>query len=187
MAMTLPYGPRGQALAAGMAVAVLAVAWAGVLGPAIGWYQDRAEALQRQAALLQRMTLVTGQLPALRHQAAAHAGGGATGSLLQGGTDALAAAALQQRIDALAKAAGIGIGSEEILPAQADGDLRAISVRVTITAGFRPLTAFLLALAQSHTPMIVDDMQLREPAPSLQSPILPVDASLSIIAYRAAR
>ena len=197
MALGLPTGARGQALA--LAVTILAVAsvWLGVVAPVWGWYDDRSELLRRQSAMARRMASLVDSLPVLQREAA-RANGSATPDagdpeshaaipLLAGATDPLAAAVLQERIEEFAAEAGVHVGSEEIPPGRADGDLRAISVRLTMTAPYRSLVALLLALAQSETPMVVDDLLLRGPPDSPGSEDLPVETSLTVTAYRAAQ
>ncbi len=126
-------------------------------------------------------------LPAMRRQAASAADTGRQpGTLLAGATDALAAAKLQQTLDELAAAAGVRIGSQEILPVQADGEFRAIAVRVTLNAPWRAVVALLQAMAKADVPMMADEMQLRGPPTNTHDPNLPVDASFTVTAYRAA-
>jgi len=177
-----------------MTVLAAAAIWLGVIAPVWGWYDDRAEQLRRQTALARRMAALVEALPALR-QEVARLNGGATGAdgngptektavLLTGATDPLAAATLQQRIEELATRAGAHVGSEEILPGQAEGDLRAISVRVTLNAPYRSLVAFLLALAQSDTPMVVDELLMRGPTVKTGDDEQPVDTNLTVTSYR---
>ena len=91
-------------------------------------------------------------LPELREQAAkAVSSGRQTDAMLPGASDSLAAAALQQKLDELATAAGVQISSQEILPAQAAGEFRAIAVRVTTTAPWRSLVALLGASPGAST------------------------------------
>jgi general secretion pathway protein M len=197
MALALPTGARGQALALGMTLLAAAAVWAGVVAPIWGWYDDRAESLRRQHAMARRMAALVETLPALRRAAArvngaeSPAGGGPDAdppvALLAGASDPLAAALLQQRIEELAAKAGVHVGSEEILPGQAEGDLRAISVRLTMTAPYRSLVALLLALAGSETPMVVDDLLMRGPPGGPGDDDLPVDTSLTVTAYRSAK
>ena len=104
-----------------------------------------------------------------------------------GASDPLAAAFLQQRIEELATKAGVRVGSEEILPGQAERDLRAISVRLTMTGPFRSVVALLLALAQNETPMVVDELLMRGPPGKTDAEDLPVDANLTVTAYRSAK
>jgi hypothetical protein len=187
VALALPHGPRGQALALAMAMVALALAWFGIAGPVLDWQADRAETLRRQQALAHRMAMLVETLPSLR-EAASHAtdSGRRPGALLAGTTDALAAARLQQTLDELAAASGVRIGSEEILPVQAEGEFRAIAVRVTLTAPWRSVVALLQAMAKAEVPMMADEMQLRAPPGNTHDPNLPVAASFTVTAYRAA-
>jgi general secretion pathway protein M len=193
VALAMPTGGRGQLLALGMALLAAVAIWLGAITPLLGWYGDRAEVLRRQRAIAHRMASLVETLPALRRQAAAADGaaprsGGAnadaSAALLTGANDPVAAASLQQRIEELATQAGVRVGSEEILPGQAEGDLRAIAVRLTLTAPFRSLVALLLALSRSETPMVVDELLLRGPPGKPGDDDLPVDVSMTVTAYR---
>ncbi len=180
-------------LALGMALLAVVVVWLGVIAPVWGWYDDRAELLRRQRAIAHRMASLVETLPALRRQVATvdnAARGGANNDaavLLTGASDPVAAASLQQRIEELATRAGVRVGSEEILPAQAEGDLRAIAVRLTLTAPFPSLVGLLLALSRSETPMVVDELLLRGPPGKPGDDDLPVDVSMTVTSYRAAK
>jgi hypothetical protein len=187
MAIALPSGPKGRSLALGLTILVALVAWLGVLAPMLDWYADRAETLHRHHAVLRRMTALVETLPVLRATAAEAAENGRQpGVLLAGTTDPLAAAALQRKLDELAGASGVRIGSEEILPPQAAGDFRAIAVRVTLTAPWRAFVALLEAMARADVPMMADELQLRGPPANAKVPELPVDARFTVTAYRAA-
>ena len=183
-------------LALGIALLAAVVVWLGAIAPLWGWYADRAEQLRRQRAIAHRMASLVESLPALRRQAAAvdsaaASPGGANNDsaavLLTGANDPVAAASLQQRIEELATRAGVRVGSEEILPGQAEGDLRAIAVRLTLTAPYRSLVALLLALSRSETPMVVDELLLRGPPGKPGDDDLPIDASMTVTSYRAAK
>jgi general secretion pathway protein M len=187
MALALPHGPRGQLLALGITAVALAVVWLGVIAPVLDWQADRTETLRRQRAMAHRMAALVETLPALRAAAAdATDRGRQPGKLLDGATDALAAAKLQQSLDELAAASGVRIGSEEILPVQAAGDFRAIAVRLTLTAPWPSVVALLEAMAKADVPMMADEMQLRGPPGTSREPGLPVSASFTVTAYRSA-
>jgi general secretion pathway protein M len=170
-----------------MTLLVVVFAWLSMVAPLLDWYADRDETLRRQRAIADRMAGMVETLPALRSAAAEAAHSGQQpGVLLTGGTDPLAAAALQQKLDELATAAGVRIGSEEILPAQPAGDFRAIAVRVTLAAPWRAIVALLEAMAKADVPMMADEMQLRGPPRNSKDTDLPVDASFTVTAYRSA-
>ncbi len=188
MASSLPDGPRGRALALGMTVIAVIVIWLGAVASLWDWYDDRAETLRRQNALAARMAGLIETLPALRKIAAASAGESIPASaVLPGATDALAAAALQQQIDAMAAAAGLRIGSAEILPSQPVGAFRSVAVRITVNAPWRAIVGLLVALAESEVPLVTDDLQLRAPPGNTRDPALPVDVGLTVTGYRLAK
>jgi hypothetical protein len=183
-------------LALAMTLVAAVTVWLGAVAPIWGWYDDRAELLRRQRANAHRMASLVESLPALRRQAAAvdgtasQAGGTSndtSAELLTGANDSVAAASLQQRIEELATRAGVQIGSEEILPGQAEGDLRAVAVRLTITAPYRSLVGLLLALSRSEIPMVVDELLLRGTPGKPGENDLPVDVSMTVTSYRSAK
>lgn len=188
MATSLPEGPRGRALALGMTVIAAIILWLGALAPIWDWYDDRADTLRRQIALGWRMAALIDTLPALR-KAVEESRGEATPSsaVLAGATDALAAAALQQKLDAMAIAAGLRIGSAEILPAQPAGEFRSIAVRITVTAPWRAMVALLRAMAESDVPLVTDDLQVRAQPGNNRDPDLLVDVGFTVTGYRFAK
>lgn len=203
MALVLPRGGRGQALALGVAVLGAAFVWAAAIDPALRWYHIRAEQLDRRNAVARRMAVLVESLPALRKEAEDAARGGAEArgadgngpegagpapaALLPGTSDALAAASLQQRIDEIAEQAGVRVTSQEILPPQPAGDLRAIPVRLTISAPYAPLAGLLLGFARSDTPMIASDIALRAQGARNRDGDPAVDVTLTVTAYRPAK
>lgn len=192
MALALPTGMQGRALALGLTVLAAAAAWTGIASPVGEWHQDRAELLRRQQALARRMAALVETLPALRRQAEDAAPGNAVDgqagpALLSGDTYALAAASLQQQIEELAAREGVRIGSQEIMPGQQEGDLGTVTVRLMTTAPFRSFVALLLALTRSDTLMIADDVQMRVLAGAARALDGPIEASLTVTSYRVAK
>jgi general secretion pathway protein M len=182
-------------LALAMTALVAISVWFGAVTPVWTCYDDRAELLRRQTALARRMAMLVETLPALRQGVEpesdganmATAGSAFSNALLTGGTDPLAAAILQQHIEALATGAGVHVGSEEILPGQAEGALHSISVRLTMIAPFRSRVAFLLAMARSETPMVADELLMRGPGGRTVEDDSPVDTTLTVTSYRSAK
>jgi type II secretory pathway component PulM len=183
----LPDGPRGQAMALGIAALGAALLWPGLAAPAFDWYADRAETLQREQATAARMAAQVRTLPELRGRAAELAGQAHRDALLEGATDGVAAAALQEMLEHMAAASGTRIASAEPLPAErAAGDLRAISVRITVNAPFKAVVGLLAAIADADTPMLVDNLQLRaSPMPLGAEAERQMEASFSVTAWRA--
>jgi type II secretory pathway component PulM len=186
-ALSLPTGRRGQLLALGLTGLMAAVLWFVIASPLLQAYADRTEALHRQEQMARRMEDLVRTLPALREQATTAAKAGReSAALLPGTSDALAAATLQQKLDELAKASSVQIGSEEIIPAQASGGFRAIGVRIALHAPYRMLIALMQALAQADIPMVVSDLSIRAPSADTHDPDASVDAGLTVSALRTA-
>ncbi|TDH56149.1 hypothetical protein E2C06_36450 [Dankookia rubra] len=186
-ALDLPTGRRGQLLALGLTLAVLGGAWAGVAAPLLDWYALRAEQLQARRAVARRMAELAETLPALRDQARRVAAPGrpAEGAVLDGSSDALAAAALQGRLQEMAARAGAPLSSAEALPGEAAGAWRRIGVRVAVNAPWPSVVRLLQAIGTATPRMLVDDLQLRAPPLLLRTGPRPVDASFTVLGFRA--
>ena len=116
----LPTGRPGQALALGITVLLLLLVWFAAVSPLVGWYAGRAESLAESRALEGRMAALVASLPALRQ--AVRASGAAQDAtpaalLIDAPSDAMAGADLQQRVQDMARRAGISLASVETLPA----------------------------------------------------------------------
>ncbi len=184
VAAGLPEGARGRALALALTVVALASIWAAVVDPLVRSYQDRAETLAQRSTLARRMEAVAAALPTYRRQAQAVQGAGASApALLPEATDALAAAALQERVQALAQQAGATIASAEALPAEPAGPYQRIGLRVSLSTTYPKLMEVLRRIADASPPMLVDNLRLQR-SPALGSRD-GMEASLTIIAFRA--
>ena len=188
METALPEGLRGRMLAAALTLTVLAALWFGVALPLTGWYQDQTEALAQRRALLRHMQLVVETLPQLEHMPAEARPGPA--ALLPGATDALAAAAMQSSVQAMAASAGVDLASMETLPAEARGPYRRIGLRISLTAPWPVLIGLLREAGGGQPRMLIDDLQLRSAPMQQQQPehagATPVYASFTLLAFRAA-
>jgi hypothetical protein len=184
MQLVLPDGRQGRILAAGLTIMLLAVLWFGMAAPLIGWYHARGEALEQRRALLGRMQELAESLPALEHQQGS-ARPEAT-ALLPGASDALAAAAMQSAVQAMASASGLELASMETLPAEARGTYRRIGLRVSVAAPWPVLIQLLRAARQGQPHMLIDDVQLHF-VPSLRTkgPQL-MNATFTLLAFRPA-
>lgn len=187
MTPALPTGRAGQWLALGLAALVLALVWAVVALPLIQWHAARAEALTERQALAARMAGLAAELPLLNRTATqAAAAGPPAGAMLDQPSDAVAGAALQQRVQDIATKAGATLSSTEALPAEATGGYRRIRLRVALTAHWPVLVGMLQGLAEQTAPqMLVDDVQLRSAPVLLDRTDPPLDASFTVLALRA--
>ena len=182
----LPTGRPGQLLAVLLVCLALALAWTAVASPLLDWHAERAEALDRRATLARRMAQIAATLPQLQAEAnaAAHSGP-APVALLAGSSDAVAGAALQQKLQEMAAGSGLTLSSAETLPPQQSGAYRLIAVRVAVNAPWPGLVKLLQSIDEANPQMLVDDLQLHGQAGYIRQPDAPLDASFTAMAFRA--
>src|SRR6266700_6711176 len=144
MSNYLPTGPVGRLLALGLVLFVLATAWIGGAGPLIAWHAERADRLDQRRILAGRMASIAAEVTELQQKVGAatdHAQ--AASALLQGGTDAVAGAALQTAVEQMARSAGVSITSVETLPGESAGAYRKIGLRMVVNAPWPSLIKML--------------------------------------------
>ncbi|HUN38857.1 MAG TPA: type II secretion system protein GspM [Acetobacteraceae bacterium] len=183
--MTLPEGLRGRLLAAALTLSVVCAAWFAVAAPLIALYHEGSEELAQRRVLLQHMQEAAATLPELERDRVTGVRP-ATMTVLPGGTDAMAAAAMQSNVQAMAVAAGISLASMETLPAEAQGAYRRIGLRVAATAPWPVLIEFLRAASRGRPRMLIDDLVLHaQPEPN-HAAAVPIIASFTLLAFRSA-
>ncbi len=157
-----------------LAVAILATAiallYVLVVAPLGELYADRQTRLENRAMLAARIVVATTELPTLRTRLAElRATPSASNLTLDGATDALAAANLQSRLEALAVSADVPLSSVEALPAEDRGSFRRIGLRITVSGGYENVVRLLGAIENSSPPLVVDNLRIRnEPRPGAQ-------------------
>ena len=180
----LPEGRRGHVLALAISIAVLALLWFGFVDTVLDWQADQAERVASREQFLARAQVLVARLPEMQAEAARRATGVAdTGLLLQGQTDSVAAAELQQTVQRLVLDAGGRLASVEILPTEQMGGYRRIALRVSLQATYAAEIAILRSIAASRPGMLVDDLKLQ--APAIRNPSMPMDATFTVLSYRA--
>jgi general secretion pathway protein M len=186
MDLSLPTGRRGRLLALSITVAVPFMLWLLVAAPLADWYANRAETLAQRQRIAARMSGLVATLPELRRHAAAGAPQPQVAATLDGATDAIAAATLQQLVQDMAQRVGASLSSAETLPSAQVGQVRRIALRVTTRAPW-PVLVQLLASVERATPrMLVDDLAIQGERVAAQGSVQPLDATLTVIAFRAA-
>lgn len=183
----LPAGRAGQVLALGIALAVPLVLWQAVAAPLLAWHAQRAEALEERRTLARHMEELVGTIPALERRARHGENSEEADLLLAGDSDAVAAAALQEKVQAIAAANGAAMTSAEMLPAQQVGGFRRIGLRVAVDARTWPGLVHLLQGLEQGTPkMLVSQLEIHSIPRRESSGDTPTTARVTILAYRAA-
>jgi Tfp pilus assembly protein PilO len=182
---SLPTGARGRLLAVLVTLALLAVLWLGVISPLLDSYAAGAEQLAQRQALAGRMQDLADALPSLREQLQkTRPKDMPATALLQGASDAVAAATLQSLLEAMCGPAGVKVTSSEALPAEQAGSYRRIGLRVSLDANWAQLIHLLRAVRTASPRMFVDDLQLHAQPTADKVRELPLDIALTVLAFR---
>lgn len=185
MLRALPTGRMGQLLALTLTVLILAVLWLGVALPLIEWYGDRAETLAQRSALAQRMETLVATRAGLQDQArAVAAGGSGETALLEGDSDSVASASLQELLQAMFMQAGIQLNSVETLPGEEAGAYRRIRLRVSFNASWPVLMSLLKDIQIARPALLMDEMQVQPALHRISTAPGTFDISCSIFAFR---
>ena len=159
----------GSLLARVLALALLAAAAAGayllVVVPVLEAYRANAEAIEQAEITLQRQRALAAQRPLLvariaeqKEQAEAMSG------YLQGPSDALAAAQLQDLLRAAVEAAGGELRSTRILPAEAVEEspgIRRAALQVQMVVTIAGLAEVLYGIEAGQPYLLVDELLVR--------------------------
>jgi general secretion pathway protein M len=159
----------GSLLARTLALTLLAAALAGgyllIVAPVLHAYRDNAAAIEQAETLLQRQRALAAQRPLLlarieeeQEQAEALAG------YVQGPSDALAAAQLQDRLKAVIGAAGGELLSTRILPAEAvetSPGTRRTALQVQMVVTIAGLAEILYGLESGQPYVLIDELSVR--------------------------
>lgn len=187
MAPTLTTGLPGRALALALAGLALLLAWLGLVAPLLDWHAQREDALEHKQQMAQRMEALAASLPEWRRlQADAAARGPARPALLEGTSDAVAAASLQGLVQEMASRAGLGVNSMEILSAEPRGPYRRIAVRVVAEGQWPVLLEIWRTIGAASPRMLVDDLHLRGPDARSRTDTPLIAASFTVLAFRPA-
>ena len=157
----------GSLLSRALALVLLAAAVSGgyllVVVPVLAAYRDTADAIEQAESLLQRQRALAAQRPLLiarieeeKEQADAMAG------YLQGPSDALAAAQLQDRLKAVVEAAGGELRSTRILPAEAveaSPGTRRTALQVQMVVTIDGLAEILYGLEAGQPYVLIDELR----------------------------
>ncbi len=186
-AAALPQGRRGRALALGITLTGMALLWSAVGQPLLDAHASASQALARRQVLASRMAGLAGSLPQLRAAVASLRSQAApVVAVVEGGTDAIAAATLQGSMETMAAHVGARLTSAEALPAEPAGGYRRLALRVTVDATWPVLVGLLQAVEQATPRMFIDDLQLHATPAARTTRELPLDIAFTLLAFRAA-
>jgi Tfp pilus assembly protein PilO len=163
--IALPQGAKGKALALTLCAVIAAAFYGGAARPLLAVYDARQGRLDEATATIARLERAAAQMPSLnRTLDALGTRSDLQAQTLPGSSDAVAAANLQAILAALATASGSGIASAEILPVQAQDDLRRVPLRISLTGDIVMLTKFLRGIDEARPPLFVDRLDLHSNA-----------------------
>lgn len=183
----LPTGPRGRAVALGLLLLVLLILWSAIVSPLLGFYGDRADELSTEQLKVAHMAVLADQLPDLKKRAAAAGNTGpATSFVVEGPSDAVAAATLQGKVQSMATDVGTTLTSVENLPHEAAGAAyHRIGLKISLNASWPVLIALLKAVDQASPPMLIDDVQIHGSPLPMVNTNRGLEANFTIFALRA--
>jgi general secretion pathway protein M len=184
---SLPTGPRGQAIAVALLVLVLLLLWTALVSPLLGFYSDRADELATQQLKAAHMAVLAEQVPDLKKRAESSGHTGPAPSLVvEGPSDAVAAATLQGKVQSMATEVGTTLTSVENLPHEPVGTAyHRIGLKISLNASWPVLIALLKAVDQATPPMLLDDVQIHGSPLPMVNVNRGLEANFTIWALRA--
>lgn len=185
-AASLPTGSTGRALAIGLVLLALALAWTGIATPLLDLHARRADELAQMQRRVQRMELLAASLPRWQAAQRNRTDEPVRTVLLDGASDSVAAAGLQGLITDLATQAGTVVTSMEAINPEPRGPYRRIGIRVTAD-GQWPALLDMLHRMESGTPtLVVDELNIRGPDVTTRADSPPLASSFLVVGYRPA-
>ena len=155
--------PRAsRTLALGILVALLLLAFFGVVSPLLGAYRQASSAAEQYRSALEHTRHAGSDLAALRaelerlkaHQASAV-------GFMRSANPSLAAAELQDRIKSSVEAARGELRSTQILPVRDEGTFRRISIRGQIAVNTAALQRVFYELESATPFLFLDNVEIR--------------------------
>ncbi len=136
--------------------------WSLLIEPVTTKYRLSAESMVQSETLIVRYRRIAKvRAPLEKQLATLRRRGPSTGGYLQGASDTLAAAKLQNRVKGIVATAGGETKSSQILPPRDDGHHRAINIRVQLSADIESLQAIFHALEAENTLLFLDNVDVR--------------------------
>ena len=161
MASMRPFFSRSLALI--LLALVVGLVYGGMVEPLRRETRDWREQADQSEALLDQYQRLHQSLPGLQARfEALQKSSERKGATLSGGSDALAAAGLQEQIKRRIEGAGGQLKSTQILPVIEEGVYRRISLRVQVQGELEALQAVLYSVEDGRPYLFVDNLDLRK-------------------------
>jgi general secretion pathway protein M len=182
----LPTGRTGQLLALAILCLVLGGVYLLLISPVIDLYSEREATLADRRMLAPRLSAAAAELPELRARLAELQAAATTRDIvIDGASDAIAAANLQSRIEELASSAGVTIGSTEGLAAENRGGYRRIGLRLAISGDYDGIIKLLAAIETTAPPLVLSNVQFHGVLrPTAQAQSSRLDAGFEVYGFR---
>lgn len=152
--------------AVGLLALVLLAAWSFVVVPLHATYQNTAASIEQSRNLLERYRLLAAQQEDLQRMVdESRQRAGASAAYLEGETEALAGAALQQQVRSLVEAVGGELRSTQTLPLEPAADeapAGRIGLRLQLAIDLEGLQALLYTLETAEPFLFLEDVTIRE-------------------------
>ncbi|MCZ6482698.1 MAG: type II secretion system protein GspM, partial [Alphaproteobacteria bacterium] len=151
-----------RSLAVVLLLAAIGGIWSLIVEPVMTKYRLSAESMVQSEALIGRyLRIAKVRAPLEKQLATLKRRGPSTGGYLEGASDTLAAAKLQNRVKGVVDASGGEIKSSQILPPRVDAHHRANNIRVQLSADIASLQAIFHALESENTFLFLDNVDVR--------------------------
>ncbi len=152
----------GRSLAVVLLLAAIGGIWSLIVEPVMTKYRLSAESMVQSEALIERYLRIAKERAPLEKQLKSLKRlGPSTGGYLDGASDTLAAAKLQNRVKGIVATSGGEIKSSQILPPRDDGNHRAINIRVQLSADIASLQTIFYLLESENTFLFLDNIDVR--------------------------
>jgi general secretion pathway protein M len=152
----------GRALAIVLLLAAIGGIWSLMVEPMMTKYRLNAVTIHQSKALIERYRRIAMvRRPLEKQLATLKRRGPSTGGYLEGASDTLAAAKLQNRVKGVVANSGGEIKSSQILPPSDDANHHAINIRVQLSADIASLQAIFHALESENAFLFLDNVDVR--------------------------
>jgi len=157
-----------------------------IAAPVLDLYDQREAALADKRMLAQRLNAAAAELPGLRAQLAGLQAAASTRKIvLEGTSDAIASANLQRRLEELATATGVTIGSTEAVAAENRGTYRRIGLRLAVSGEYAAIVRLLGAIDAVAPPLVLSNPQIHAlMRPTGDSSNARIDAGFEVYGFR---